>query len=223
MSRSSLIGAVGVGRQASKDTPASTMFFLPATSVGLNYNQNVQTLPPEVGGDYFLRGSYKASAMGSGDVGLVVRPNGFGNLLYMLAGVDTVQGVSGQPGAYQHVFTPFLPAAGVDLPWFTALKDASKLHGEQYLNTKMASLNVDIAKSSIVSSQASLIATTPSTVAISGSQVNGFTESMDTSPQFQTALATVSLAAESPSPAVTFQSKVERFSLSYSNNISQDE
>lgn len=216
---SSLIGALGLGRQSAKDVVSSTVQYLPTTSIGLNMAQNAQTLPPEIGGDYFLRGAYKASVMGSGDVAFVVRPNTIGLFLYMLAGQDSVSGVPGQTGAFQHIFTPFTPAVGVDLPWFTAYKDVTKLYGEQYLNTKLGAFSLDIPKSSIATATASLVSTTPSSLAIAGLP----TETFDSTPAFQATSATVTIAAESPSPALTFPTKVERYSMSYNNNISQDE
>lgn len=215
----SLIGALGVGRQSAKDVVAASIQYPPATSVGLNMNQNIQTYPAEVGGDYFLRGSYKGSVNGGGDVALVVRPNSFGNFLYMLAGQDTVTAVPGQSGAYSHSFVPFAPASGVDLPWFTLYKDLGKMSAEQYLNSKLRSLQVDIAKNSIVTAQASILSTTPSTITIASLG----TETFDTTPAFQVCQAAITITNESSSPAITFPTKIERFSLGYTNNISEDE
>lgn len=220
MSNDSLIGALGLGRQTAKDVVTTTAQFLPATSVGLNMNQNAQALPAEIGGDYFLRNSYKASVVGGGDIAMVVRPNGIGNFLYMLAGQDTVSPISSNGSTYySHSFVPFTPAAGVDLPWFTAYKDAGKLYAEQYLNTKLRSLSFDIPKSGIVTAQASLIATTPSTITVASLP----TETFDSTPQFQTCQAAITFVNESSSPSLTLQTKVERFSLQYANNVSEDE
>ena len=218
-SRPSLVGALGVGRQSAKDTPTATTQFFPTTSLGLNMNQNTQALPAEIGGDYFLRGSYKASVIGGGDTACIVRPNSFGNLLYMLAGQDTVTPVPGQSGAYSHSFVPFTPSAGVDLPWFTFYKDVSKFYAEQHLNTKLRSLRVDIPKSSIVTTQASVLSTTPSTVTVASLG----TETFDSTPPFQTCNGVITLAAESPSPALTFPVNLERFSLNFTNVLSEDE
>lgn len=218
-SRPSLVGAIGVGRQSAKDTPTTTTQFFPVTSLGLNPTQNVQALPAEIGGDYFLRGSYKASVVGGGDTAMVVRPNSFGNWLYMLAGQDTVTPVPGQSGAYSHSFVPFAPSAGVDLPWFTCYKDVSKFYAEQHLNSKLRSLRIDVPKAAIATAQASILATTPSYVTVASLG----TETFDSTPQFQTCNATITLAAESPSPALTFPVNLERFSLSYTNVLSEDE
>lgn len=214
----SLIGALGFGRQSAKDTVATAFQFIPATSLGLNLNQSVQTLPPEVGGDYFLRGSYKASVSGGGDCALVVRPNSIGSVLYGQAGQDTVTGVVGQTGAYQHVFQPFLPAAGVDLPWFTAVKDVVKIFAEQYLNSKVAALSFSIPKSAIATSTVSLFTTTPSAISVPA------TETFDSSPPFQTCLGTIALNGEiSGVPISATSNKMENISVQFGNNLSQDE
>ncbi len=214
---SSLIGAIGLARQSAKDSVA-TPSYIPVTSSSLNLSQNIVTLPPEVGGSYFLRGSFKASEMGAGDMSMVVRPNGFGQFLMAFSGVDNVTPVVGQSGAYSHVFTPFAPAAGVDLPWFTLVEDKAKLFAIQFLNSKLASLRIDVPKSSMVTSTASWIATTPSYIASVG------VVSIESTPQFQTALGTVALTQEGSGTNISANSvKMERFSISMSNNITSDE
>lgn len=116
MSATGTIGALGVGTQSAKGTVATTFQYLPATSLNINANQNTQAYPPEVAGSYFPRGSYKAGVTVAGDASLLVRPDGIGHFLFGLAGVDTVTAVPAQAGAFQHVFTPFAPAANTDLP-----------------------------------------------------------------------------------------------------------
>lgn len=226
--RTSLIGGFALGRQSAKDSVASTVSYLPATSIGLNMNQNAQTLPPEVGGDYFLRGSYKASVMGGGDVAMVARPNGIGQLFMALCGQDTVTPVPSQSGAYSHAMTPFAPSAGVDLPWFTLIKDVAKVSNvaatatvaEQYLNSKLSSFRLDVPKSSIATCQSSWVSTTPSVVtgASLGSEV------FDTTPQFQTCNAAVTLTPEGSGSNISSNAvKVERFSFTYNNSTTNDE
>jgi hypothetical protein len=165
-----------------------------------------------------LRGSYKASLSGSGDTAMVVRPNGIGNLIYAYAGVDTVTGVTGQSGAYSHAVTPFAPAAGVDLPWWTLLKNVANLTAEQYLNAKMRSLRLDVPKSAIATAQASWFATTPSYIAIPS------TPTFDSTPQFQTSVGSVQLTQEGGNTNISANSvKMERFSFTMNNQLSEDE
>ena len=218
MSRTSLIGALGAARQSAKDAAATISAYMPVTSTNINPMQNVQTLPPEIGGAYFLRGSYKSSVSGSGDVGMVIRPNQLGNLLMAYSGVDTPTAVPGQAGAYQHVFTPFTPAAGVDLPWYTVVEDVAKLYANQLLNAKMRSLRLDIPKSSILTGQTSWLATTPSQIASITSPT------FDTTPQFQTCSATIALTQEGSGTNISANSiRMERISVMLGNQLSEDE
>lgn len=228
MSRTSLVGAFGLGKQSAKDTASTTLTYLPVTSLNLNPNQNVQPLPAEIGGDYFLRDSYKTSVSGAGDVGAVLRPNSAGQLFMALCGQDTVTPVPSQTGAFSHVFTPFLPSPGVDLPWYTLVKDVAKLQnvggtaslGNQFLNAKLKSLRLDIPKSSIVTTQTSWVSTTPSSIDTTAAGAYTF----DSSPKFQTCAATVSLQKEGGSTNISSNSvKVERFSMNYNNQMSEDE
>ena len=219
MSRTAIIGAFGVGKQSAKDTMTTTTVYSPALSVGLNYAQNAQTIPAEIGGSYFLRGSYKPSISGGGDNSQEIRPNSFTYLAWALCGQDTVTAVAGQSGAYQHVFTPFVPAAGVDLPWLTLYKDISKLAAEQYLNSKMQSLKVSIPKSALATCQHSWISTTPSTIAIAGLP----TETFDSTPVFQTAVASYNLTQEGGSVLSVQANKTEGVNIQFGNNLSNDE
>jgi hypothetical protein len=213
----SIIGGLGVGRQSAMNSAATIMQYMPVTTIGLNPNQNVQALPAEVGGAYFLRGSFKASEAGGGDTGMVIRPNSFLYILFALCGVDNASIITGTNGnAGQHILTPFVPAVGADLPWMTLIKDSAKLYAEQYLNSKLQSLQLSIAKQSIASASTTWLATTPSEIALPG------TETMDTSPSFQTALATLSLTQEGGSSIIGVNT-IENLNLSFTNNLSNDE
>lgn len=221
MSYTSIAGAVGFAHQSAFGTvPSNSSYlYMPATSVGLNQNQNAQTLPAEVGGDFFLRGSYKGSVTGGGDVGFVARPNSLGHLLLMLCGVDTVS-TSGLPsGAYQHTFTPYALGAG-NLPWYCTAKDVAGAYAEQYLNTRMTALKLDVPKSAIMTGTASLDAITPSTI----TSASLGTKTFDSSPQFQTCIGSLTLTPEGSGSNISADSViVERLSLNYNNNLSNDE
>lgn len=219
-SKTSIAGAIGFGHQSAKDSVASSVLYMPATSVNVNMNQNSQTLPAEIGGDYFLRGSYKASVSGGGDVAFVARPTSLGHLFLMLCGQGSDAVTNPSTGVYTHTFTPFLVGSGQELPWYTAYKDVSTLLAEQYLNTKLRSLRLDIPKSSIMTGQASLVATTPSSI----TSASLGTKTFDSSPQFQTCQATVSLTQEGSGTNISSNSvRIERASLNYESNITSDE
>ncbi len=221
MSHSSLTGAIGFARQSAKDTAATSGFlYMPATSVSLEPQQNAQVLPPEVGGDYFPRGSYKASIMGNGTIGFLVRPRSLGHLLLMLCGQDTVLTSTPVAGANQHTFAPFLVGSGSDLPWYTLIKDQSQLWAEQHMNTRLSSLQFTTAKSTIMTGQATLISTTPS--AIDPTTLG--TKTFDTTPPFQSCLASMALTQEGSGTNISSNSvKVERLGFTFNNNLSSDE
>jgi hypothetical protein len=221
MSRTALTGALGFSRQSAKDTAAVTNFlYMPCTSVSLEPQQNAQVLPPEIGGDYFPRGSYKASVMGNGNAGFLVRPRSLGNLLLMLTGQDTVLTSTPVAGANQHTFSPFLVGSGLDLPWYTLIKDESQLWAEQHTNGRLSSLQLTVAKSAIMTGQATLVSTTPQ----SFDPTTIGTKSFDNAPPFQTCLASLNLTQEGSGTNISSNSvKVERLGFNYNNNLSNDE
>jgi len=220
MSRTSLSGAVGLAKQSGKDIVASSFLYVPATSVNLEPQQNAQVLPPEIGGDYFPRGSYKSSVMGNGTVGFLVRPKSLGHFLMMLCGSATTLTDTPVAGANQHTFTPFLIGSGNDLPWYTAMKDQSQLWAEQHLNTRLSSLQLTIPKSSIMTAQSTFVSTTPSSIDASTLTSKTF----DNTPPFQTCLAAMSLHQEGQGTNISSNSvKVERLGFTYNNNLTNDE
>lgn len=225
MSRSAIIGSFGIGHQSAKGTASSSFSFLPTQSIGLQPNQNAQGLPMEIGGAYVKRGSFKSMVQGGGDVGLIPRANSFGNLLLGLTGSDTVTNVTGLSGiAYQHVFTPFAPAGNAtsvtDLPWFTLAKDISKMMAEVYTDSKVRGLRVSVPKGSIVTAQSSFMAITPST----NTSASLGTETLDSSPFFQAAVATLSLVKESDGSTIsTNAGRAENITMDFTNTLSEDE
>lgn len=219
-SKTSLSGALGLAKQSAKDSVASSFLYVPTTSISLEPQQNAQVLPPEIGGDYFPRGSYKSSIMGNGTAGFLVRPKSLGHFLMMLCG--SVVTVTDTPvaGANQHTFSPFLVGSGNDLPWYTAVKDGSQLWGEQHLNTRLSALQLTIPKSSIMTGQATFVSTTPS--AIDPATLSSKT--FDNTPPFQTCLAAMSLKQQGVGTNISSNSvKVERLAFSYNNNLTNDE
>lgn len=220
MSRTALVGAFGVGSQTAKGTAATTLHYLPATSIGLNPNQNTQALPPEVGGSYFLRGAYKGGVSVAGDVAVLMRPDGVGNLLYGFAGTDTVTPVVGQTGAFSHVFSPFAPSTTAELPWLTLVKDTAKLYAEQYVDAKVSNLRMDFTKQSIANCSAGFFGITPTEITIASLG----TETFDSGPTFTTCEATVSLTNEVGDTVISPNSIVpERITLDFQNRLSEDE
>lgn len=85
-SATAIIGNIGLGKQSAKGTPASSFLYLPALSINVNPQQQVQSLQPEIGGQYFTRGAYKSTVSAGGDIQVYARPDGMGYLLDMLCG-----------------------------------------------------------------------------------------------------------------------------------------
>lgn len=219
MTLEALTGSWGLGRQSAFGSIASTTTFLPVLNENTGPTQMSNTLQPEIGGDYFLRGSYKSGVHGGGNVSYYPRGDSIGNFLYALCGADSVTPVSGQTGAYQHVFTPFTPAAGADLPWYTLIKDVSKTWTQQHLNAKLASLSMDISRQQVVTSTADWFATTPSEI------TEIATPTYDSSPTFVACEASVAITNEVGGAAfsTTLDTSVDRLNINYRNNISTDE
>lgn len=66
-------------------------YYLPALSVNFQPQQIVQSIPPEVGGDLWARGSYKGGIHGEGQVMMVPRGGlGLAELLYAFTGTNIV-------------------------------------------------------------------------------------------------------------------------------------
>jgi hypothetical protein len=177
-----------------------------------------QTLPPEVGGSYLPRLSYKAGVSAGGSVSFNVRPDSFGHFLFMACGQSTDTSVPAQTGAYQHVMTPFAPSVSNDLPWYTVVSDIAKLYAEQVIDTRLSSLQMSIPKASLATATASLYGLTPSEIAVPG------TETLDTGPIFQSCLATVNLVDEVGGTSISANSIIpDQVQLTFNSNLAQDE
>lgn len=218
MSQTSSIGVLGVAHQSGKGTANTSFTYIPATNLGLNAQQTVNQLPLEISGDVFPLNSYKTGVSTGGSVSIQVRPDSFGLLLLGLCGQDTVTPVPSQSGAYSHVMVPYTPNGSNDLPWLTTFKSVGRLWGEQYVDTKVSGIRLDIAKQSIVNSQVSLFGITPSETTPYS------TGTPDSGPLFQTCQTTVSLQQEGQGTNISAQSVlVERVSLDFQTRLSQDE
>jgi len=84
---------LNVGSTASlvNSTYGGRWYYLPATSVNFQPQQIVQSIPPEVGGDLWARGSYKGGVHGEGQVMMVPRGGlGLAELLLAFTGTNLV-------------------------------------------------------------------------------------------------------------------------------------
>jgi hypothetical protein len=216
-----LSGAFGLGRETTGGAPASSLTYFPVLSNGIDINQTVNTLQPEIGGSHFLRGSYKAGVSGGGPINFYPRGDSMGHLFYALTGSYSETPVTGQTGAYNSLFTPLGPQAnGTDLPYYTLMKDVSKLWANQFVDAKLNSLNIDIVKLSVITASANWFASTPSEVAVPGS------ETFDNSGDFVACQGSISFLDEStslPFSSALSSNSIERITIAFNNNLATDE
>lgn len=218
MSRTALVGAFGMGLQSAKGTVAPSITYFPVETAGVVVQQNSQVLPPEIGGSYLPRLSYKAGASASGSVSFNVRPDSFGHLLFALCGQSTDTAVPAQSGAYQHVMTPFAPSVSNDLPWYTLVTDVAKLYADQVIDSRLSSLQLSVPKAGVVTSSASFFGLTPSEIAVPGTEV------VDTGPVFQSCVATVDLVDEVGQTTISANSITpDQVQMTFNSSLAQDE
>ena len=219
MSRTAVIGVLGLAHQTAKGTANTSFTYVPATNLGVNANQQVQATPYEISGGYFQKTSYKTSVSAGGDTSIIARPDSFGHVLYALSGQDTVTPVPSQAGAFSHVFTPFTPSASNELPWYTLYKNVSYLWANQFTDVKCAGVRFDVAARNLVNTQVSWYGITPTEVAVPGAP-----PAADSGPVFQTCQGTVILHTEAGDANISANTnKLERVSLDFVNNLSADQ
>lgn len=213
-----LQGSFGLGRQSAQDTPG-TPIYLPVLNDGIEPNQIVNTMQPEIGGSCFLRNSYKAGVSGGGAISFYPRGDSIGHFLYALTGGAATTPVGGQVGAYSSLFTPQSYTDGLDLPYYTLIKDVSKIWTNQYLNAKLDSLTFDISKQAIVTCNANFFATTPSEIAVPSGQT------YDSTGFFVACSGSISFVDENTSVSFspTLANSIDRVNLAFRNNLSQDQ
>lgn len=116
MSTLSSTGVFSWGPQSAKGTPATTWYRHRIIQGSIGTAQQVQQLPPEVGGTYHPTGAYKDGAFGAGTVTMMPRlEDVIGHLFEAAVGVHSVTADCPEAGVNRHVFTS--PADAVDMPW----------------------------------------------------------------------------------------------------------
>lgn len=168
MSVTSLAGGIGLGLQTAKGTVQSTVTYVPATQVDLNFEQNAEVYPFEVGGDYWQKDSYKSSVMGQGGFDALARPDSIGYMLKAFFG--SCQTVAGpEAGTFQHTFTGRRTASGTwlgdgMLPWVTLVKNLAGRMAEQHSDARCASCRLNYPTANLVSYNAAFVAALPEEV-----------------------------------------------------------
>lgn len=157
-------------------TDGGSWHWLPALNVSFQPNQMVQTIPPEVGGSLWARGSYKGGVYGGGQVTMVPRGGlGLAELLYAFCGgtitsttvantYDTGaanklvgNGSNGLPsGAIKYRFVPER-TPGAELPWYTFIRNVGGKMIEQFPDGHLGSFAFDLAATGILQIDGSFV------------------------------------------------------------------
>ncbi len=160
MGLSSLKSAIGIGLQSARGAPAAEedMVYFPVLSGNITGEQLAQTLPPEVGGTLFSRGSYKAGIRGRGDATFLPRPNSVGYLLRSLFNRETVAAATGanSSGLYDHRFYVGDTAAHTKR-WATLRRYVNNIYGEQIEDATVGSFRLEVAAASIAQAQVQML------------------------------------------------------------------
>lgn len=188
MGLSSLKSAIGIGLQSARGAPASeaNMHYFPVLSGNVTGEQLAQTLPPEVGGALFSRGSYKAGVRGRGDVTMLPRPNTIGYILRSLFNRETVAAATGanSSGLYDHRFYVG-DTANHTKRWATLRRYVNSIYGEQIEDATVGQFSLEVAAASIAQAQVQFLGARFSEVA-------GDDVATADAPVFLTCAATVS-------------------------------
>lgn len=155
MSLSSLKGAVGVGIQTARNTPAASFVYFPTLNANVTGEQMAQNLPPEVGGTYFSRGAYKAGLRSRGEVAFLPRPTSLG---WLLAGLFNREVVApdATSGLHDHVFTVGDTAAYPN-KWLTVRRMVNNAYGEQMEDARVGAFRIEVAAANVVQGSVQLI------------------------------------------------------------------
>lgn len=224
--------------------------WLPALNVAFQPNQMVQSIPPEVGGSLWARGSYKGGVYGGGNVTLIPRGGlGLAELLYAFCGGTITSGTSAsnynsgsinklegdgtngvETGAFKYKFRPESKPGSV-LPWYTFVRNVGGKFVEVFPDGHLGSFSFDMAASNLLQIDSSFTSKSCKTVSKTsggttaaeqiGSQIAG------NGLPFQMVDALVKLDsnnAGNPGPAVeNVDYNPTRLNIAFNNELSQNE
>jgi hypothetical protein len=227
MSVTSLAGGIGLGLQTAKGTVAPTVTYIPATQVDLNFEQNAEVYPFEVGGDYWQKDSYKSSVMGAGGFDALARPDTIGYMLKAFFGSCTSSAGPG-PGTFSHVFvgrrTPNATWGGDGMiPWATLVKNLAGRMAEQHSDARCRSCRLNYPTANLVSYNAAYVAALPAEIAVPATMV------FDADPAFNTCTGQVSVgtsggaAYDRTDPVNGNNAKATAITIDLQNQLSTDE
>ncbi len=164
MSVSGRKGGVAIGIQTNKTTVATVFTSFALVSSQIDTDENVQALPPELGGVALTRGMYKAGYVVAGTVKGVVRLTDVGILLYAMCGNAAVAAGSPVVGANTHTLK--MAADQFSVPWLTIRRSVDgTAESDQYLGCKAVALRLMLPGQGILMFEMSFIGREATTVA----------------------------------------------------------
>jgi hypothetical protein len=157
MSLSAVRGAIGIAIQPAMGTTITddaAYIYLPTLNANLMGEQIAQPLPPEVGGSYISRGSYKAAVRGRGEIALIPRVNTIGYLLRSAFNGEavTANAATGldannvQVNRHLHRFTARDNAAPI---WLSARRYVANALAEQITDCRVGMFRLEVAASNV--------------------------------------------------------------------------
>lgn len=236
-------GTVSIGGVATNLSTGGEWNWLPATQVNFQPNQIVQSIPMEVGGDLWARGSYKGGVSGQGQVMFIPRGGlGLAELFHAFTGAVPVVGTDAQYTAktatkvYGTNFIKyrFLPQSGVsaELPWYTLIRNVGGKFVEEFGDARLGNFAFDMAASNLLTVDASFVSkdcgTLPvnfPTTAAAGEKVGD--QKAGNGLPFQTVEAIVKLdtnTGSAPGPVAQREAlNPTRLNIAFANELSSNE
>lgn len=161
-------GTVTVGGSSVTCVTGGEWAWVPATQVNFQPNQIVQSIPMEVGGDLWARGSYKGGVSGQGQVMFIPRGGlGLAELFYAFTGAVPKSGTSTEYGnksatkytASDSITYRFLPQSGTaaELPWYTLIRNVGGKFVEEFGDARLGNFAFDMAASNLLTVDASFV------------------------------------------------------------------
>lgn len=221
-------------------------YWLPATSVNFQPQQIVQSIPMEVGGDLWARGSYKGGVHGEGQVMLVPRGGlGLAELFFAFTGNPLVSGTSAsdfsagtinklagtgsngvESGNFKYRFTP-QSGSQAQLPWYTLIRNVGGKFVEEFGDARLGNFAFDMSSTNILNIDASFISRHCGTIALgSGASSVGAQKAGNGIP-FQAIDAVVKLDSNvngNPGPVVDNADLLPtRLNIGFANQLSNNE
>lgn len=222
--------------------------WLPATQVNFQPNQIVQSIPMEVGGDLWARGSYKGGVSGQGQVMFIPRGGlGLAELFYAFTGSVPITGTDAQftgktatkvIGSGTNA-TPagtiryrFLPQSGTSaqLPWYTLIRNVGGKFVEEFGDARLGNFAFDMAASNLLTVDASFVSKDCGTIPVgfggsAGARVGD--QKAGNGIPFQAVDAVVKLdtnTGTAPGPVAQKQSlNPTRLNIAFANELSSNE